>query len=110
MDNSLSGRYQVPHDAAMRVDEWNRRVYYTWERDGQRWGVHYPLDMFVEITTMGSWQSQWIPRYPIQEPPPPPPREPASLFAHRELTEDELLDPSLFCRSTYEPILDKMVV
>lgn len=98
--------YPVPHDATMWVDQFEGVVYYKWQRDGQLYGYKVSLRAFVETSWYGSPYPTYVQTLPIQAPPPP---EPASIFATRKLTEDELLDPALFCRSTYEPILEKML-
>jgi len=107
--------FPVPHYAKMqRVWEtpYHEVVIWTWTENGQQFGYKLPVTpgLFEEIYEFGSREPvQTICTLPIQAPPPPPPPEPASLFAKRELTEDELLDSNLFNPLAYEPVLDRMM-
>lgn len=77
-------------------------IIYRWEIDGKAYSYHTKAG--VEVTELGSPHPTYLPAVPVpQEPRPKPPPEPASVFAKRNLTEDELLDPRLF--TDYEHLI-----
>lgn len=94
------------------MGEFHDSIIYTWKTDdGQTMAYKLPVDRHtVEfVFEYGSAEPVTVfPNVGFSPPPPPKSVEPPSLFAKRELTEAELLDPGLFCKSVYEPELDRM--
>lgn len=101
------------HVPALTMGEFHDALIWTWKTDdGQTMAYKMPVDPGMAreyIFELGSAAPvAVIPNVGFSTPLPRKSVEPPSLFAKRELTEDELLDPGLFCKSVYEPLLDKM--
>jgi hypothetical protein len=110
----------VPDNATVRrvqADFFHETFIWTWTTDtGEKMGYSMPVTPQMaaeveryEIFEYGSAAPVVIPNVGFSTPLPRKSVEPPSLFAKRELTEDELLDPGLFCKSVYEPVLDTIV-
>lgn len=104
---------QARHVPGITVGEFHDSIIYTWKTDaGETMAYKMPISSYdlIEVFEMGSREPVAVfPNVGFSPPPPPKSVEPPSLFAKRELTEDELLDPGLFCKSVYEPELDRIV-
>src|SRR4051794_12708014 len=109
----------IPDNATVRriqVDFFHEAFVWTWKTDaGETMAYKMSVtpqmatEMHHEVFEFGSPHPILIPNVGFSPTLPRKSVEPPSLFATRDLTEDELLDPGLFCKSVYEPILDKIV-